>query len=196
MRQGRAYALRDVLNRGLSAIAYQERMLASFAATAADRPQNPMRFEPLDAVRDDRLSAFLGLWTLRRGNRAMPERGDIRPRDMKDYLPDVHLYELVDEGRDFRIRLVGTRFSEAAGYDATGELLSRVAFAPVRERMFSCAKRVVETEAPVYGVAEQGSRPNLRDYRVEAMMVPLATQGALSHILGHVVINLRVLAQA
>jgi hypothetical protein len=155
-----------------------------------------MRFAPLEMLGDGRLKAFLALWRVRCDGRPMPERKDIRPRDLKNYLPDVHLYELVDEGRDFRIRLVGTRFSEAAGYDATGELLSRVTFAPARERMFACARRVSATEAPVYGLAERGSRPNLHDYRIEAVMAPLATRGAITHILGHVVINLRTPAHA
>ena len=159
----------------------------------AEKSRNAINFVPLEAIENRGLASFLALWQMRCADRPMPERGDIKPRDMKDYLSDVHLYELVDEGRDFRIRLVGTRFSEAAGYDATGELLSRVAYAPVRDRMFACAARVVATSAPIYGVAEQGSRPNLRDHRIEAVMAPLATAGNLTHILGHVIAVPRVL---
>jgi hypothetical protein len=141
-----------------------------------------MCFAPLDAIEDPGLAAFVALWESRRGKGAMPERADIKPRDLKDYLSDIHLYEVIEGGRDFRMRLVGTRFSQAAGYDPTGDLLSRVASESAREPMFACARRAVETAAPIYAYA--GYR--LWGCNIEAVMAPLATDGVLSHVLGYV----------
>jgi hypothetical protein len=70
-----------------------------------------------------RLSAY---WSGKcRGGR-LPARADIDPVEIPDILPYVVLWDVVDGGRDFRIRLAGTRFEAAHGRSLRGALMSQL----------------------------------------------------------------------
>src|SRR3546814_7729132 len=61
----------------------------------------------------------------KRGGRVYPTRADIRPEEIKRLRPFVLLLDVLDEGRHFRFRLVGT--DAASGIDPTGKLLHEAA---------------------------------------------------------------------
>ena len=54
------------------------------------------------------LNEFLSYWDSIRHGKSMPGRQDIDPGDIPAMLPFVFLVDVVDEGDDFRYRLVGT----------------------------------------------------------------------------------------
>jgi hypothetical protein len=62
-----------------------------------------------------------------RGGREMPDRADIKPSEIARLLPNVIIAEAVDGGRDFRVRLFGTKLVELLGEERTGKLLSEFA---------------------------------------------------------------------
>ena len=62
---------------------------------------------PLKEIRGETLRAALTIWTDRRGARSVPKKGDMSPRDMRTFLRDVMLFDVLDSGRNFRCRVMG-----------------------------------------------------------------------------------------
>lgn len=64
-------------------------------------------------------------WLSKRGARAHPARADIDPTEIPALLPFLMLVDVLDQGRKFRFRLVGT--AVARGRDPTGRFLHEAA---------------------------------------------------------------------
>ena len=65
----------------------------------------------------------LAYWRSKRANRAMPQRADIDPAELKAYLPSITLVDVVPDERCFVYRLVGTQ--EVAGRGGCYEYVVR-----------------------------------------------------------------------
>lgn len=137
--------------------------------------------EPCDLHHD--LRAVLALWNKKRGDRRMPVRDDIKPRDMITYLSYLQLYEVLCGGSDFRIRLMGTDFTDTMGYNPTGQCVSELADPVLRERTSTAALRAVETCGPVRTLAAYGAKA-LNPYKaIEKIFLPLGVGDEVTHIL-------------
>jgi PAS domain len=83
--------------------------------------------------------AFLqNYWNERRGNRRAPEITDIDPHKLKPALGYIVLLDVLNNGRDFRIRLYGSIVSAVSGFDLTGKLVAEHPASPYLV-MFYCA---------------------------------------------------------
>lgn len=69
------------------------------------------------------LRGVLDYWASRRGDESLPDRKAIDPVDLREYLSDICLIDVVDEGgiRRFKYRLVGTHVVDLMGQDFTGQ---------------------------------------------------------------------------
>ena len=142
--------------------------------------ENGAQFPPLEPI--------FALWNAKRGNREMPERGDIAPRDMKAYLRHVQIFDVVDGGRDFRIRVMGTIFIDAIGYDPTGQLVSELSDPILRERLSIACRRVVETRKPLRVTAPFRATSVVLYDKVETILLPLGTESKTTHVLRQVIL--------
>ena len=80
-----------------------------------------MRFEgDIDRIGEPELRDLYCYWHEKRGGRGYPARADILPEEIARLLPYVMLVDVLDEGRHFRFRLIGT--DVAIGVDPTGKL--------------------------------------------------------------------------
>lgn len=117
---------------------------------------------------------LLAFWDARRGGRSMPERKDFDPLDMKPWLSRLMLIEVIDGGRDFRYRLVGTDVTEKLGYEITGKLLSTVPSSPGKVPEFLEEHRVaVRTGRPVHVIQDYFSEAMQRPIKYERLLLPL-----------------------
>ena len=48
------------------------------------------------------------LWNAKRGGRHMPDRAEFTPADLRPWLGDIHLLQVIDGGRDFLYLVYGT----------------------------------------------------------------------------------------
>lgn len=140
-------------------------------------------FHPEDGEEQPAFEPILALWNDMRRGRAMPARADIAARDMKPYLRQVQLYEVIDGGRDFRIRLVGTDFTESMGYDPTGQCVSQLEDPFLRERTFAAARQVLETRGPLRTSASFRAVARVIYRRIEKIWLPLGDDTGITHIL-------------
>lgn len=65
------------------------------------------------------LRDFYRYWLAKRGGRRVPARADIDPIEIRRFLPNIFMLDVIDGGARFRYRLVGTAVGNAIG-DYTG----------------------------------------------------------------------------
>jgi hypothetical protein len=68
------------------------------------------------------LQRLLDLWHAKRGDRPMPARADFDVFELKDWLGNLMLVEVLDGAREFRYRLYGSVLASYYGRDLTGKL--------------------------------------------------------------------------
>jgi len=129
--------------------------------------------DPSLSFTDPAYLKLLDLWRVKVGDRPMPKRAEIVPRDLKDILRNIMLFERVEkEPSRYRIRLIGTSLTSMAG-DRTGKMLDEVIPAEHMPRWIACGDLVLDGGQPMRFVGRvhlQG-----KEYlNAENLFVPLA----------------------
>lgn len=86
------------------------------------------------------------------GDRDMPSRGDINPRDIPNLLPFVSLIDIEEESMRYRVRLAGTSLYEIYGGEITGKYVDELDWGMNRDYWMLSYRRVVEGALPAQGV--------------------------------------------
>jgi len=114
----------------------------------------------------------------------LPERSDFDPVDIPLLLPHIYLIDVVEDGADFRYRIVGTHITESVGFDFTGQLVSDFMRNNESEDRVKDYTRCLETRQP------NCKSGNLVDYgrehmQYERLLCPMTrTGGQVEVILG------------
>jgi hypothetical protein len=145
-----------------------------------------VEFDP--ALREPPLLAFVrDYWHSQRGAARMPRRADIAPSDMKTHLPNILLADVVDKGRDFRYRVVGSQLQRYFDGNPTGMLMSSALaiFGPdAAERTIRVYQMVLERRTPLR-VCGSGSIYSQQAKFFDALLTPLSDDGeTVNMILG------------
>lgn len=133
-------------------------------------------FSQGEAVEHPDLKALLALWNQKRGERKMPTRDEFEPRDMRSYLRRLHLYDVVEGGRNFRIRVFGTSLTIGLGTDPTGKLITEHPDPVAGHRFMLILQHVVSVGRPVRVVADHRIPERLATMQTEALWLPLGTK--------------------
>jgi hypothetical protein len=72
------------------------------------------------------LRDLLALWNKKRGSRRMPAWPDFSVPELKSWLGNLNLLDILDGGADFRFRVHGTKVAATVGVDQTGRLFSEL----------------------------------------------------------------------
>ena len=147
-------------------------------------------FSQGDAVEHPDLKALLALWNEKRGERKMPARGDFEPRDMRAYLRRIHLYDVLDAGRNFRIRVLGTSLTMGLGSDPTGKLISEHPDPVAGHRFMLILQHVVSVGRPVRVMADHLIPERLATMQTEALWLPLGSGNTVEQVLAASIIAL------
>lgn len=116
-------------------------------------------------------------WLAKRGNRLAPSRAEISPKDIRTLLPSVHLYDVEDEGRSFRIRVVGTRIVAAIGGDPTGNALTADDTEPMYVRTFAFLSTAYRHRRPIRSSTDRTTAPKRNYLAAESLTLPLSDDG-------------------
>ena len=118
-------------------------------------------------------------WNGRRGARPMPARRDIDPLDMRAWLPQAMLFDVLDGGRDFFCRVAGTDIRERIGVEMTGRLLSELNGEPaVVQGILEEYREVVRLRRPTSARHDFVNRVTGRPKIYERLTMPLSADGA------------------
>jgi hypothetical protein len=124
------------------------------------------------------LAFFLEYWRAKAGKHRMPSRGDINIRDFTKYLPWVILLDALDDLREFRFRVVGSRVSEYFLGDATGKTLTEVYSTTepaLLEGTSALLHRACELRAPTRATVPASTWQGEHFPDWDALYLPLAT---------------------
>ncbi len=73
--------------------------------------------DPTLAFSNSSYDGFLDIWRAKAGSRAMPKRTEIKPRDLKDFLRNIGIFERIKENpSSYVIRLIGTGLTHVTGH--------------------------------------------------------------------------------
>ncbi|MBI1776524.1 MAG: PAS domain-containing protein [Proteobacteria bacterium] len=113
------------------------------------------------------------LWQAKRRGRLAPSRRDLDPDELRLYLPNIFMLDVVEPGMRFRVRLMGTGLVRATGRDNTGRFLDEVLpashYPGVREELDDVVTRFV----PRYAISSMAwQRRSFARYH--RLMVPLS----------------------
>ena len=124
-------------------------------------------------------------WASLRRGASLPGRVDLHPSNMKRLLPTVSLIDVVQEPRDYRLRLAGTGLYGVYGREITGKSLTEVYNTAAADYWRKELDKVVDERRPGVGVHSLAWRgaPHMS---ILWLRLPLASNGKdVDMILGY-----------
>ena len=124
-------------------------------------------------------------WASRRDGARLPARGSIHPSHFKRHLPTISLIDVLDDPRDYSLRLAGTGLYNVYGREITGRSLGEVYNAAAAEYWREELDKIVEQRRPGVGVHNFAWR-GAGHMSILWLRLPLATNGVdVDMILGY-----------
>ncbi len=141
----------------------------------------PARYD----FRADRvLGAALDYWETARRGRAMPQRRDIDPAELRPILAHLQITEVVGGGSRFRYRLVGTAIVEAFGAEFTGKFVDELVTGARDTFVHVCYRAVYASRRPAF-VRSRYLTTKTVDLTANRVLLPLSEDDReVSQILG------------
>lgn len=130
----------------------------------------------VDRIESEKLRDIYRYWQSKCRDGTLPRRKDIDPTEIPELLPYVVLVDVIEGGRDFRYRLLGTHVVDSVGFEFTGQLVSE--FMRGREGVLRAEDyhMVIERRAPRHGGGDLiGSGRDLM--HCERLLCPLSGDG-------------------
>ncbi|MEI9887956.1 MAG: PAS domain-containing protein [Rhizomicrobium sp.] len=143
----------------------------------------PAEILPVEGVENAELRFTLDYWQRLCGARAMPARSEILPKDIRHCLRYIHIYDIVDDGADFRARLVGTSVFPGLDEDQTGKLVSQHPDPGIRLRFGAVLRHVMQTARPARSVSRRLTGNLINDLYTEGLWLPLGEDSRVQHVL-------------
>lgn len=130
----------------------------------------------VDQIKAEILREISRYWRGKCREGALPSRADLDPIDIPALLAHVFLIDVVDGGRDFRYRLLGTHIVESVGFEFTGQLVSEFMRDHEEEILAPDYHKLVEGREPQHVTGNMVAFG--RDYMsYETVMCPLSSDG-------------------
>lgn len=141
--------------------------------------------DPTLAFGDSFHDGFLDIWRAKAGSRAMPKRAEITPRDLKNFLPNIGIFERIQENpSSYLIRLLGTALTRVAG-PVTGKTFEESVPPDALPRWVESADLMLDGGKPLRFLG----RVHLDGHEyldAEHLYVPLANdKGQATYVMGH-----------
>ena len=118
-------------------------------------------------------------WDRKRAGRVAPRRADIDPSEIVGHLPYIFMLDVIDSGKDFRFRLIGTRIVEGLGRDNTGKLVSE-AYGDRPEalaQLLAVFRLPLSRRVPIFARGRIFWIPDARYRRFTGASMPLSDDG-------------------
>ncbi|MEP6146454.1 MAG: PAS domain-containing protein [Nisaea sp.] len=125
-------------------------------------------------------------WDTLRKDRMAPKRAEVDPLDLFEFLPNISMIKVIDEGSDFEFSLLGTGLAKLYGL-VTRKIVSQVDCAPeTKDALLDALKLCVESKKPVHGLWDKARTLKLVEVNLEVALVPISEDGKLiSRVLGY-----------
>ena len=125
------------------------------------------------------LHAVREYWRSKCRDGRLPARGDLDVLELRPFMGSMFLFDVIDQGRDFRFRLIGTQLVERFGRDSTGKTFAEAyegANPETARWLLGVYQRVVAEAVPIWSQAPLDQVG--RDFVVSAAIhLPLSEDG-------------------
>jgi hypothetical protein len=154
-------------------------MKKSDPATASPLKDGDQGFklDPSLTAVNSKIRDAIAYWKAKRGDRLAPMREDMNPREIKSFLPNFQIRELVDGGPAYRARLMGTAIVAAMKEDITGHLFDETTQRPAARRALRAVRWVIEHKEPLRTFAERTAVEGQDFLSHESVFLPLSSDG-------------------
>ena len=123
------------------------------------------------------------LWSAKKCNGTWPERRDFQIADMKAYVSNIMIVDVVDNGAagiDFAVRLTGTGHRDFMPYDPTGTSLSKL---PHGDLVCGNLEVMLKAETPHVALNQPVLWENYGFKRFDCLMLPLGEGQEISQLM-------------
>jgi hypothetical protein len=134
------------------------------------------------------LQPLLALWTSRRVDGGLPSRQAFSPRDLKVWLPGIHVYECVETQR-FTARLLGTAIVAAIGADQTGRTFGVHDQDQLAARAFGVLTAVAKDAKPYRTSAPRIAAVRQSWHAAESLWLPLGDGNTVQQVLAATILT-------
>lgn len=93
---------------------------------------------------------FSGMWNAKRRSGGLPSRSDFEIDELMPWFGHVIIMDVIDGGRDFRYRMIGTRITEFLDRDYTGKCVSECEYGEGRAKVVDTFRRPIIVQGPVH----------------------------------------------
>lgn len=157
-------------------------------ATPITVQRGPLEANFVDAPADPHIQGIHRYWLDKRGERFAPARADIKPAEMKPFLPYIMMWDLPSETEPrFIIRLVGSHITGVLGQDNTGRDAVQSMPPPAAAMQREIFSQVINSKEPRFRTGRSHWSPEKSFRRFEACFLPLSEDGeSVTMILGGV----------
>ena len=131
----------------------------------------------LAEIQSAMIVGVFSVWDAKRGTRPVPLRKELTPRVLSQYLPHLHLFDVIGSGH-FKVRVCGTVIARAMGRDTTGAELTLNDPRTLTHRTARVLQQVVTSQAPILLCTRRGAAPGTRVHRAESVWLPLSDSGS------------------
>ena len=142
-------------------------------------PDFQERFTILDAPKHSGAELLHSLWQRKRAEGGFVVGRDIPSRELSSVLRNLAVYEAIERGMDFRVRIAGTAFYRRFGEDVTGKRLSELfdarMFKAIRARLNSTLASARPTSVEIERM-QGGNSGNF-----EILMLPVSAPSRTAH---------------
>lgn len=133
--------------------------------------------DPSLAAVDPKIKQALDYWNAVRGERFAPARGEIDPREAKAFLPHLQIFDILDGGRAFRPRLVGTAITRTLKEDPTGRVFDDSSPQKAARRTLRAIRWTLEHRKPLRTFATRTAVESQDFLSHETIFLPLSSDG-------------------
>jgi hypothetical protein len=134
------------------------------------------------------LAELLQLWETKKDGAPLPLRSALTPRDLKLWLPGIHVYEAVENQR-FTARLLGTAIVNAIGADQTGRTFGEHDQDLLATRAYRALSLVVHEAKPYRTKTPRIASVKQSWHAAESLWLPLGADGKVQQVLAATVLT-------
>lgn len=114
----------------------------------------------------------------------LPLVGQFDLIEFPQHAPWIAIVDVLDQGKDFRLRMVGTKVTRVFGGDITGSALSEGGRQFVEERIGKIYRYVHYTGGPIWGGGRVGNIDGRAGFESAACLLPLVDEkGEMAQII-------------
>ncbi|MDJ0951944.1 MAG: PAS domain-containing protein [Alphaproteobacteria bacterium] len=116
------------------------------------------------------------LWESKCVDGKLPGRADFSPEVLRRWLGHVIMLDVIDGGRDFRYRLIGTHITRMLNRDYTGKLVSECEYDD-RANVEDSFRLPLQRRKPVFRTGRATWQSSVDAMPYDSVHMPLATDG-------------------